>query len=326
MRLLITGGSGFIGTNLIEHLRPHCQALLSVDSSPPKIKAHESLYQKINLLDADGLKNIFQKFKPTHVVHLAARTDLAEGEMEKLFAANTKGTANIINAIEAAGSVQRCIFASSKFVCRNGYTPKSDEDYCPHTTYGESKVQMEKIIRRHAPKNFEWCIVRPTSIWGPWFGVPYRDFFLAVAKGRYFNLGKVDLPRSYGYIKNTVYQLVTLLNAEKESIQGQTFYLLDYEDYFINPWARLIADRMGKGKILTVPEIVVRSIALAGDILKRVGYSNPPMSSFRLDNMRTKTAGLPYENIKKLTGPLPYDNPTGVDETVKWMLEQKLIN
>ena len=325
MRVLITGGSGFIGTNLVESLRFRAEAVLSLDAKNPQNLAQVDVFEQVDLLDAAGLQAVLCRFKPTHVVHLGARTDLAEGDMETVFAANIQGTRNLLAAIGAAGSVQRCIFTSSKFVCRNGYIPKHDEDYCPHTVYGESKMEMEKIIRRYPRQQWDWCMVRPTSIWGPWFGVPYRDFFLIVAEGKYVNLGNVDLPRSYGYVKNTIFQLETILNADREKIDGQTFYLCDYEDYYINAWAKLVAAEMGRGRIITIPEFMVRALAIAGDGLKRLGYPNPPMTSFRLQNMRTNTAGLPYKNLQALTGPLPYDVKTGVKETVAWLRENKLI-
>lgn len=39
----------------------------------------------------------------------------------------------------------------------------------------------------------DWCIIRPTSIWGPWFGVPYRNFFDMVMHRMYFQIGRAHV-------------------------------------------------------------------------------------------------------------------------------------
>ena len=62
--------------------------------------------------------------------------------------------------------LKKIIIASSMLVCELGYSPKNFNDYKPNTLYGESKVLTEKIVKKF--KN-SWTIVRPTSIWGPWF-------------------------------------------------------------------------------------------------------------------------------------------------------------
>src|SRR5919108_3843025 len=75
-RILITGGSGFIGTNLVEHFRAEGAALLNLDTRPPRNRAHAPCWRKMDILDAGSVKDAFKEFSPTHLVHMAARTDL----------------------------------------------------------------------------------------------------------------------------------------------------------------------------------------------------------------------------------------------------------
>lgn len=318
MRILVTGGSGFIGTALLVSLLKSGHEVLSLDIEPPQNEAHWGIYKEVDILDADLLKKTMLDFEPTHVVHLAARTDL-DGKSLDDYRANTVGVQNVIGALVEQSSVKQAIFASTKLVCFNGYDPKSEEDYCPDTFYGESKVEGERILRNVSSLNCHWCIVRPTSIWGPWFGIPYREFFLTIEKGYYFHPGRVNPPRSFGYVGNCVYQLEKIMSSPVESIHRRTFYLTDYDEFTIRQWANTISTKLKGREAYAVPEFIIHCAALVGDCLKKIGWKSPPMTSFRLKNMRTDTTGLPIESIKQITGPLPCTMEQGVDETITWL-------
>src|SRR5688572_9329654 len=78
MRVLITGGSGFIGTNLVASLLAEGVPLVNLDVAEPLNQAHNGYWQQVDILDPARLTAAVQRFAPTHVVHLAARTDLGE--------------------------------------------------------------------------------------------------------------------------------------------------------------------------------------------------------------------------------------------------------
>lgn len=102
-------------------------------------------------------------------------------------------------------------------VCEIGYQPRGETAVCPPNAYGASKAQMEELVRAAAYPG-TWLMVRATSICGPWFDVPYRGFFLAVARGRYRHPAGARVLKSVGYVGNTVEQLIGLLAAEPSAI------------------------------------------------------------------------------------------------------------
>jgi nucleoside-diphosphate-sugar epimerase len=323
-RILVTGGSGFIGTNVVEALLRGGAEVLSIDVQPPRNQTHQGLFRPVNSLDVEALKSAVARFGPEQVVHLAARTDLTGKDVED-YRANTDGTRNLIEAI-SAGGVQRCVFVSTKLVCRNDYAPRSFEEYCPDTVYGQSKVMSEKIVKESTKLSCPWCIARPTGIWGPWFGEPYRDFFLLIARGRYFHPGGTDTPKCFGYVGNVVYQIEKLLSASAQRVHGRTFYLSDYEPVILRDWADTISRQVRGRGVWTIPAGVVRLAALVGDALKACGMKNPPMTSFRLRNMRADTTGIPLDNLRELVGPLPYSLEDGVRETLVWLRSAGLLH
>ena len=58
---------------------------------------------------------------------------------------------------------------------------------------------------------------------------------------------------------------------------------------------------------------MVRLLAWGGDLMKLCGHHEPPLSSFRLRNMRADTTGVPLEPTERITGSLPYSLEQGVD-------------
>jgi len=313
-KIIVTGGSGFIGTNLINHFKKNGDEILSLDISNPKIDSHKKLWKKVDLCDYEKLEESILNFKPEFVIHLGARTDLNGIHLDD-YAANIKGVENLLTILDKTPTVQRVVFASSMYVTKPGYQPSNFEDYLPHTVYGESKVLTEKLIKEKKP-DYTWCIIRPTSIWGPYFGEPYNLFFKIVLGKKYFHLGERACKKTYGYIDNFIFQVQGLLDLPSGKINGNVFYLGDYEPYNIADWAEEIAE-VGSIKIPTVPFFIFKIAANFGDLLKYLGIKFP-MTSFRLNNMTTNNIHN-LEPIKKLLPVLPVNRKEGTKITVEWM-------
>jgi nucleoside-diphosphate-sugar epimerase len=319
VRVLVTGGSGFIGTNLVEHYLSREIEVANVDIAPPRNSDHKANWVECDILDREELAKAFTAFKPSHVLHLAARTDLVQSPDLSLYAPNTTGVRNVLAAIRESGGVHRAVFASTKLVCRNGHTPTHDEEYCPDTAYGRSKVEGEKLVRDCDFGETEWAIVRPTSIWGPWFAEPYLPFFRRVIRGAYAHPRGCDHRKSYGYVGNAVCQVQAILEADGERFHGSTYYLSDYEDISLLEWANEIRAAVGGGPVREVPLWCFQVAAKIGDVLQKAGVPSVPITSFRLRNMETDTGGVNLCALRALTGPLPFSIPDGVKETVAWM-------
>jgi nucleoside-diphosphate-sugar epimerase/glycosyltransferase involved in cell wall biosynthesis len=324
-RVVITGGSGFIGTNLIEFYWRAGAEVVNLDIAPPRDPAHGHLWREVDIRRRDDVIRAMAEIQPAIVHHLAARTDLEERKDLAGYGANMEGVANTIEAIERAGSVDRVIFTSSQLVCRPGYDPRDDHDYSPHTLYGMSKVITESVIRGWAQsrgrdanaRRLPWVIVRPTSIWGPWFDVPYRTFFDMIQRGLYRHQRGFNPRRSFGFVGNAVYQFAKLAAVPAEAIDGRTLYMSDYAPIRVRDWADLIQQEMGVKRLKETSYGVLKSAARAGDALGRLGVSFP-MTSFRLTNLTSDNVS-DLRPTETACGPLPYSVEEGVRVTVRWM-------
>ncbi len=317
-RVAITGGSGFIGCNLVESLRNSGYEVLNLDTRPPRNPAAQSALQRLDILNRQEFVNAVSSFNPHYMFHLAARTDL-NGRTEDDYSANIQGTSNAVAAAASCPALKRAIFASSMYVCKVGYIPRGDEEYCPHTAYGKSKVLGEQIVRKELGDKRCWAIVRPTSIWGPWFGIPYISFFHVVRKGMYFHPSGYRIRRSYGFVLNTIQQLKQLMECEDDgNVHGRMFYLADYEPTDSRVWAETIANSFGNCRIHDAPLMLMKMMARLGDALSRMGADSFPLTTFRLNNMLTD-AVFDLSPIRKIAGAHPYNLQDGVTLTVDWM-------
>ncbi len=315
MRILITGASGFIGTNLLQYFLDKGEEVQNLDILEPRCKTHMLYWKKIDITDYEALRSAIQSFNPDYIVHLAARTDIL-GHDVKDYSANTIGVENILKCCDGLLNLKKVLFTSSMLVMKSGHKAAHILDYCPPNAYGISKVETENIVRGNHLK-CDWAILRPTSIWGPWFDT-YKDFFKMIMAGRYVSFGKKLCTKTYGFVGNVVYQIDCLLKADTtlKKFEDRIFYLGDKPDYDINEWGQEIAAICGK-KIRHIPFFVIKLAAYVGDFIKLFGII-PPMSSFRLNNMMTNNIMDVSPTFKYAPNP-PYTRKQASALTVDWL-------
>ena len=320
MRVLITGASGFIGTNLLQYYLDKGVEVKNLDVLPPRCKAHQQYWQKVDITDYDSLHTAIMDYNPDYIVHLAARTDLL-GRDVKDYPANTVGVENMLKCCYELKNLKKVLFTSSMLVMEGGHVAKHILDYCPPNAYGISKVETENIVRNNHLE-CDWAVLRPTSIWGPWFDT-YKDFFKMIMAGKYVTFGKKLSTKTYGFVWNIVYQIDCLLKVDTSAnkFEDRIFYLGDKPDYDINEWGREIADICGK-KIPNIPYWVIRVAAYVGDFIKLFGIM-PPISSYRLKNMMTNNIMDVSATFKYAPNP-PYTRRQASEITVNWIKDNNV--
>lgn len=324
MKVLITGGSGFIGTSLLEALLRAGDTVLNYSLHSPLDSEQMQYWQQGDILNRAALQGAFEAFRPAGVIHLAARAECDETTtVEKGYRVNVEGTQNVLDAIKATTSVQHVIVTSSQFVCAPGRLPEHDEDYFPETVYGQSKVITEQLTRK-AGLSCCWTIVRPTNIWGPWHLRYQREFWRVVRRGLYVHPGRQPVVRCYGYVKNIVHQMQRILESTPEKVSGQTFYLGDPPAdlyHWVNGFSRALAGR----DVRVVPRSLVRGLALLGDIPAFLTGKPFLINSSRFRSMITAYE-TPMRRTYELLGDNPYTLEQGIAETVAWLRSGQISN
>jgi nucleoside-diphosphate-sugar epimerase len=317
-RLLVTGGSGFIGSNFIDEVaRLGEDSVLNLDLVPPKEQDHVDLFRRTDLLDKAGLIRAVRDFEPTHVVHFAGRTDMY-GSTADDYPGNHVGTANLLIALQECRDLERVVFTSSQFVVGPGAPPRDAFDYRPHTPYGQSKVLSEQAVWR-APLAATWTIIRPTNIWGPKHPRYPQEFWRVLRQGRYVHPGGYKVRRCYGYVGNVVQQVLAILAAERDKVDRKVFYVGD-EPIEIIEWTNAFSRALTGRSVRTVPRTVMRALALAGDALVLCG-AKPPLYSSRFHSM-TQDYLTPMGPTFEVLGMPPISMEQGVRSTVEWLRQQ----
>jgi len=310
--ILVTGGSGFIGTHLIEALSPQGVAIVNLDLRPPPLAAHAHWWTDCDLLDKARLAEIVAARRPTVVFNLAANASLKEGP--EAMRVNTEGLANLCEAVAALDAPPLVIHASTQLVAGPSVGRFSPLDYKPYTPYGESKARSEVILR--ATRGFPWAIVRPTTVWGPHHPTFGRTIWRYIRLGCYLHPNDVKVVRSYGYVGNVVFQLMRLLELPQAQITNQTFYLGD-APVDSEVWLDTFSHALRGRPVRRVPISVIRLTAISGELLGKLGGPSP----INLGRLHRMTSDYPVaiEPTFQLLGEGTISLAEGVEQTVRWL-------
>jgi GlcNAc-P-P-Und epimerase len=310
-RTLVTGGSGFIGTNLVGTLAGRGCPVLNASRREPRDSGHRAYFRRVDILDLPELSRVVRDFSPEVIVHCAAKTGEWRGNLSMHHRINTEGVRHLLTAASLAPSVRRVIVASSNVVDRPA--PAG-----PHS-YIASKKEAEQITRSFPPSRFAWCIVRPCFTWGPWFDAPFRTLFETIGRGWYVHPGSATPRRYAGYVGNTVHQIIRLMDAPSDAFDGETYYLADYTPLSIREWTNLIGLKLRGREPWSAPDMLITAAARAGSVISACGWRTVPLTVSRLRNMVQDGLDIPIGKTEAMAGTLPVSLEQGVDETIRWM-------
>lgn len=228
-KIVITGGSGFLGTHLLNH--ESFQGALAIGRTQPR---NYQNFQKVSFDEDDNLAKVFNDTEV--VVHAAARAhvmkDTAKSPLDEFRHVNTVGTLNLAKQAAIAG-VKRFIFISTIKVLgektESGQLFKYDNPFNPQDPYSISKVEAEQGLKLISEfYGMEIVIIRPPLIYGQ--GV----------KGNFANLlklARLSTPMPFGSIRNkrslvSVENLVDLIAVclNHPNAKNQTFLVSDDND------------------------------------------------------------------------------------------------
>jgi nucleoside-diphosphate-sugar epimerase len=230
LKALVTGGTGFIGSHLVESLLQrgaHVRCLIRKTSDLIWLKGLpiEFVYGDCGDLASlrDAVKGVDQVF------HLAGVTKAVKNGT--YFEVNAFGTEKLIHAcLENNPHLQKFIYLSSQAAagpCRNGNKKKESDQCEPVSPYGQSKRMGEQLAFAHSHE-LPLLILRPSAVYGP------RDrdiyvFFKLLSKRIKPCLSGQDQYLSLCYVQDVIQAI--LLASESQESSGEIFFLSDGDGY-----------------------------------------------------------------------------------------------
>lgn len=228
MHALVTGATGFIGSNLVRELLKRGYKVTCLSRKTSDLSCLEDLDVSIVFGDCTDKASLLQlPLNFSYVFHLAGLTK-AKRE-EDFFAANANGTENLLDCLsQNAQVVKRFLYMSSLAAAgpsRDGTPLYETADPRPVSVYGASKLKGELATLAYKDK-MPVSIIRPPAVYGP----RDRDFFLffkMVRRGFYPYWGKCYY--SLVYVDDLVSGLI--MAAESHEAEGKIYFLSDGSIY-----------------------------------------------------------------------------------------------
>ena len=190
MRILITGGAGCLGSNLIEYYQPKGYPILVVDNFAtgrrevvegiPGVSVVEG-----SICDRDLVDRVFHDFRPTHVIHSAASYKDPRNWREDADT-NLGGTINVAEAAIEAGARRLVNFQTALCYGRPEKVPiPIDHPLRPFTSYGISKTAGEQYLLSLVGREMEVVSLRLANVTGPRLAIgPIPTFYKRLKEGK----------------------------------------------------------------------------------------------------------------------------------------------
>jgi len=318
-KILITGGSGFIGSHFNELLNQENNIILDLVS--PKF-ATKAKYVKGDIRNREDIEKAIQGETIDLILHLAAmHHDFGIADQE-YFDTNEFGTGKLA---EVAGekNINNFIFYSTVAVYGSVSEPSTEETLpSPINPYGASKLAGEKLLIKWVQENQarKLLIMRPTVVYGPRNLANMYSLIKQIDKGLNFSIGSGKNIKSIAYVENLVNATIYL---NEKLASGYEIY--NYSDEPQLPSENIqntISKRLGKNKGIKIPLGLAVFLAFPFDLAIKITGKNLPISSMRVKKLATET----YHQSPKImkSGFIKkYSTTQGIEKMVDWYLEKK---
>lgn len=274
-KVLITGISGFVGSNLSPYLQNKNKFVVGV--------SRDFFQNQPNLVITEDVDSI---------IHLAGKAhDLKKtSNQNEYYEVNTNLSKSIFDEFINSDAKVFIILSSVKAVA-DKVEGVLTEDYFPKplTHYGKSKLLAEQyILSKEIPKGKRVYILRPCMIHGPGNKGNLNLLYKIVSKGIPWPLGSFENKRSFCTIDNLMFIINELLDLE--DIPSGVYNIADDEALSTNSVISLLSQSKNiKPKILSVPKLLINYLAKLGDFFRL---------PFSTENLQKLTESYVVSNLK----------------------------
>ena len=289
-KLLFTGGTGFLGKNVMSLLQKEYE--VTTCGITPEDMIHANL--------AVSAPELPQQYDI--VLHAAGKAHVVpktEEEKKLFFDINYQGTVNLCKALEGVGVPKALVFISTVAVygCDYGEMITEEHPLNGETPYAKSKIMAEEYLGK-------WCsehgvvlsILRPSLLAGKNAPGNLGAMVNGVRKGFYMNIAGGKVTKSV-LMAEDIARLLPLV-AEK----GGTYNVCDTRQPSFGELSISVARQLGKRKPISIPYWMAWCMAMVGNLLG----SRVPINSYKLEKM-TQSLTFSNEKARKELGWEPLD-------------------
>lgn len=279
MKIAITGGSGFIGTRLIQNLKAaghECVIIDLRDANPCDVLDLPTLTQRLSGCDA--------------IYHLAAEHADDVFPRSRYYDVNVTGTKNVCTAADANG-ITRILFTSSFAVYGlDVETPNELSKPAPFNDYGQSKLEGEEVLRAWAAANdhAKLTIIRPVVVFGEGNRGNVYNLVRQIASGRFVMIGDGRNNKSMAYVGNVAAFLQHCLD---DAHAGALYNYADAPDFSMTRLVDVVCNALGRSvPKVSLPYIVGLGAGYTLDGIARITGRTFPISAVRVQKFCADTS------------------------------------
>jgi len=280
LRVLVTGGTGFIGTALVAALLARGFQVRIAGRGPARGMLPPGVqWQDLGDLagEVDWVPALADVAAVVHLAGLAHRAQAGPrddpGPYERV---NHQATRSLVEAMRRQPGLERFLFASTVRVHGDApefpLTPDSPCD--PATPYDRSKVAAEQAIREGLPERVRWAILRLSLVYGPGQKGNMAKLERMIRKGLPIPVTGPNR-KSFLFVGNLVDAILTYLEVA-DPPSGRTWMVADDPPISTEDLVRALGRAMGrKARVVPAPSWLLEGIAWIGDGLRWGGLPFP---------------------------------------------------
>ena len=226
-RILVTGGAGFIGSEVVSQLLKKNAMVTVLDNfSSGKRQYWKNNKKNLKIIKGDitDEKIVSRSVKDQeYVIHLAALPFIPDSFYypADFFNVNTTGSVNLLWKSIQSKTVSRFVHISTSEVYGSAQHVPMDENHptAPHSTYAVSKLAGDRVaFTLHKENGFPVVIIRPFNSYGPQYTQPYiiPEIMNQLLNGnKELMLGNVDATRDFTFVSDTANAIIRSLDSKK---------------------------------------------------------------------------------------------------------------
>lgn len=323
MKILVTGGGGFVGGYIVERLLARGYAVRSIGRSPqPELVAKGVEVVCGDLTDATAVSAACEGVGA--VFHVAARAGVW-GSWESFYGPNVIGTRNVLSACRK-WQVKRLVYTSTPSVVFNGDSIRGGDESLPYGKnwlchYAETKALAEQEALAANSEKLQVVALRPHLIFGP--GDPHLlpRVVESVKAGRLRIVGDGSAKVDVSYVGNVADAHLDAFDAlERGKGAGQAYFISQGEPVDLWPWLNSILEGLGQPPLTQkIPRPLAYGIgALCEGVWKVLRRrTDPPITRF----VAVELAKDHYFDISKAQHELGYRPRVPMNEALKLTIQ-----
>ncbi len=322
----MTGGTGFIGSHLVEALLQRGVEVRCLVRKKGDLKWLTKLRIEAVSGDCSDSASLEEAVREVdQIFHLAGITKAVEENT--YFEVNAFGTENLIRAcLKNNPRIQKFIYLSSQAAagpCRNG-NQKRETDSCePVSAYGRSKRRGEELVLAFA-REIPLLILRPCAVYGPRERDVYTFFKLLSRRIKPCLYGE-DQHMSLCYVEDVIQAI--LLAAQSGESSGEIFFVSDGQAYPMEEVGNVFAQVMGVNAFpIRIPEWAMMGVASFSEYFSKLSRRPPLLSRGKVEEILQKNWVCDITKARTALGFEPrIPLKQGAELTYQWYKKEKWL-